>query len=129
MTKPWKEETAPAPVLLSPWRVCKVCHERQSYPAAFGLYRRICHACRAAKDTDAQRLRMKAWREQRKAEQRENVRGKRLMADRFALSVQTLEALWGPYRTWTREQHAQHSVMLRQLAGVPEDPQPREQAA
>jgi len=124
MTKPWASRTPKPPVLLSPLRGCKVCRVPKNYPAEFGIGRRVCHSCRALSDSSAQRERMKAWRAQRRSEQRENMRGKRVLPDRFAESVATLERTWGPYATWTRVQHAQHSAVLRQLAGVPEDVAP-----
>lgn len=121
MTKAWASKTPKPPVLLSPWRLCKVCKARKPYPADFGIARRICHACRAASDSTAQRQRMQAWRERRRGEQRENRRGVRVLPDRFAETLAQLVPIYGPYATWTREQHATHSAVLRQLAGVPDE--------
>jgi len=117
---------ATTPVIVGTMRRCNTCGVPK-YSTAFGKGKASCKDCRnkySEVERRAQLERMKAWRERRRAEQSANVRGKRALPDRFAASVATLERTWGPYATWTRDKHAQHSTLLRAASGVPEDVAP-----
>ena len=122
-------------------RACRDCGLEKHYPFAFGYGNKRCKDCRRLADRPrlaarkaataekrrADRLaRQKVWRDARKHESVGTRRGAASPRhDLFSVSIAQLERLWGaPYATWTREQHAQHSALLRQMAGVPEDVAP-----
>lgn len=132
-------------------RVCRTCGDEKHHFAFAGQHR-VCNVCRAeankarqaeskaryaAKRREQTRVarearqaakaaEMASWREQRAAEQADTRHGmQRPVHDRFGVTLAQLEAHWRtPYAQWTRAQHAQHSALLRERAGVPEDHHP-----
>lgn len=124
-------------------RACSKCGERKCWPASFANGRGAeCKTCFA--------LRMQAWRKaiasdaRRSAQFRTKLREKQravraakraLRGERperavgpFDTTRIALERAWGAYATWTRDQHAQHSAILRRMAGI-EDETPRAEVA
>ena len=124
-------------VIVGQTRACRVCGAEKHYPFAFGYGNKLCKDCRRIADRPrlaarkvataekrrADRLaRKKLWRDANRHESVGTRRGACTPRhDQFGASVSALESQWGPYATWTREQHATHSKLLRMLAGVPED--------
>lgn len=113
-------------------RVCSKCGVRKCWPANFrDAKSATCKPCwakhqHAWASANRERLRAQAWAKREEARAARVSRPER--ADAFATTMRHLETRWGrPYSKWTRDQHAQHTEILRKLAGI--DDAPREDRA
>ena len=83
----------------------------------------MCKACYRARNAELQRERTKRDRARRLARGLtvNNTPRKEVHTPygRFEMTMQALESQWAlPYARWTPAHHAQHSALLRRLAGI-----------
>lgn len=129
-------------------RACSKCGVPKCWPASFAKPRgAVCKACRAeykARHHAETRSRVRAEARAARRRERESARMAHLAvlarrAERkdkwrtpqgnpFDATRVALEAQWGAYATWTRDQHAQHTEILRRMAGL-DDETPRAEVA
>lgn len=87
-------------------RKCHSCGETKHFPDAFRDQSRTCLPCAAA------------IRRDKREKVSQTLRARRGNPDLFTSSLVKLEAVWGPFAKWTREQHCAHTALLCRAVGI-----------
>lgn len=108
-------------------RPCAICGHRKAPASFYAENGQTCKTCKADAASAWKRVnraailaKAHAIREALNA-QRASARARRGEPSRFDATRTALERAWGPYGRWTREQHAQHTTVLRRAAGMTMD--------
>lgn len=103
-------ETAKRPAL----RFCPRCEQWRERVAGFRERRQVCKRC----DTRTKLETRKAKRLQVRAPG-QHPAPRPAAEGLFERTLTQLQATWGPYSTWSREQHRQHTALMRAVLGLP----------
>ena len=111
-------------------RRCKVCKMVKAYPSEFRMHSRECRACYTAYVVAKTRIRRAAQTPEMKAQKAAEAAAKKAAKKKptakfkhtpgpFEITLARLVQKWGPYRTWTRHQHALHTREIQKMTGLP----------
>jgi hypothetical protein len=110
-------------------RRCVICGDHQDSAVSFRENRNKCRSCEQRENT------------RKKADRREVAHGEALAVGvrlptrsvphpgPFEITLARLVRKWGPYRTWTRHQHALHTREIQKMTGLPVIPDVEIEAA
>lgn len=110
-------------------RRCVVCKDQQDAEVSFRDNRNTCRSCEQNKNT--RKRASQRVLAHRQAEQAGTVMPSKSVPHPgpFEITMARLVRQWGPYRTWTRHQHALHTHEIRKMTGLPELPEVELEAA